>query len=67
LTELEECFPKIMFCRIHRFYLVNLTHVVKHERNRVFLPNGEVFPIGRAYERAFRDGLERFLRSGSDG
>lgn len=38
------------FVRIHKSYLVNLTHVQKVKGNKLYLENETILPIGRAYK-----------------
>ncbi|MEO1437152.1 MAG: LytTR family DNA-binding domain-containing protein [Bacteroidota bacterium] len=46
------------FIRVHRSYLVNTKQILRVSGNRIFLPNEQFIPIGRAYKEHFS---ERFL------
>lgn len=50
LTQMEEKLTPLGFLRIHKSYLVNLTHVTRQEGNRLFV--GEIeLPIGNSYKQ----------------
>jgi len=54
-----EQLPAGQFVRIHKSYIVNVSEIEKVAGNRVFLNNGAIVPVGRAYKDDF---AERFLR-----
>lgn len=54
-----ELLPADQFVRIHKSFIVNVAKIAKVSGNRVFLTDGAVVPIGRAYKEEF---AERFLK-----
>jgi DNA-binding LytR/AlgR family response regulator len=67
LTDLSKYFPKLMFLRINRYYLVNFAHVTGYKGRHVFLSNGAQIEIGRAFMSEFSERLEEYLRNRNDG
>ena len=59
LRHWEELLDPNSFVRIHKSYIVNTSKIQKVSGNRVFLENGEILPIGRAYKDDFSS---RFLK-----
>ena len=49
--------------RVHRSYIVNLSHVTEYSRSRVMLDNGEYVPVSVNYRDAFREYIERSMPS----
>lgn len=49
----EDTLPKINFYRIHRSHIINTDKIEKLSGNQVYLNNGSVLPIGRAYKDDF--------------
>ena len=47
------------FVRIHKSFIINTTKIEKIAGNQLFLTEGKVIPIGRAYKEKF---VERFLK-----
>ncbi|MGY5355389.1 LytR/AlgR family response regulator transcription factor [Wenyingzhuangia sp. IMCC45467] len=44
---------KETFCQIHKSYIINTTYINKVSTHQVYLSNGDVLPIGRAYKKEF--------------
>lgn len=59
LKNMETSLPSGRFMRVHRSYIVNLSHVSGYARGRVYLDNGEYVPIGENYRDTFREYIER--------
>lgn len=47
------------FSRVHKSYIVNGTHIEKVTGNQIYLHDGNIIPIGRAFKEAF---MERFIQ-----
>ena len=47
------------FSRVHKSYIVNGIHIEKVTGNQIYLYDGGIIPIGRAYKEAF---MERFIQ-----
>lgn len=54
LLQWEQRLPMNIFFRCHSKYLVNLTHVIKCERQVLTLVNGEKIPVSRRRWKAFQ-------------
>mgnify|MGYP003291565108 CR=1 FL=1 len=65
LSDIQEELNEISddFYRIHRGYLVNLSHVKKHQSKEVLLSNGVSLPISRSEAVAFKDRLFEYVRN----
>lgn len=48
------------FTRVHKSYIINTIHIHKVVGNQVYIKNGDIIPIGRAYKDDF---VEKFLES----
>lgn len=48
------------FTRVHKSYVINTTQITKVVGNQVYMKNGDIIPVGRAYKDDF---VERFLES----
>lgn len=59
LKNMETSLPASRFMRVHRSYIVNLSHVSGYARGRVYLDNEEYVPIGENYRDTFREYIER--------
>lgn len=59
LKNMESSLPAGRFMRVHRSYIVNLSHVSGYARGRVYLDNGEYVPLGENYRDTFREYIER--------
>lgn len=59
LKNMETSLPAGRFMRVHRSYIVNLSHVSGYARGRVYLDNEEYVPIGENYRDTFREYIER--------
>lgn len=51
-TELEELLPVQLFARIHRSFMVNISHIESVERQRIKI-NGNLLPISDSYKNSF--------------
>ncbi|MCM1117795.1 MAG: LytTR family DNA-binding domain-containing protein [bacterium] len=60
LSELEEILPPLFF-RIHRKFLINLSHVREYDAARLTLDCGQTLPISRRKNMAFRLALKNFI------
>lgn len=58
LRALEQYLPGSMFMRVHRSYMVNLSHIRVIERNRVVFGNHHI-PISDTYRTAFNEYVMR--------
>ena len=63
LKNMESALPSDKFMRVHRSYIVNLSHVTEYSRSRVMLDNGEYVPVSVNYRDAFREYIERSMPS----
>ena len=61
LKNMESALPSDKFMRVHRSYIVNLSHVTEYSRSRVMLDNGEYVPVSVNYRDAFREYIERSM------
>lgn len=59
LKNMESALPSDRFMRVHRSYIVNLSHVTGYSRSRVMLDNGEYVPVSVNYRDSFREFVER--------
>lgn len=59
----SETLPPQKFARIHRSYILNTEMIDKVSGNQIFLKNGEVLPVGRAYKEAF---FSNFIKGTED-
>lgn len=50
------------FSQIHKSYCVNLRYLAKVEQNQVVLTTGDSIPIGRSYNKVFREHLKNYLK-----
>ncbi|SHM83850.1 two component transcriptional regulator, LytTR family [Cyclobacterium lianum] len=48
-----------IFIRVHKSFIVNVTEISKISGNQIFMLNGKMVPLGRAYKDTFMD---RFVR-----
>lgn len=65
LDELEQSFPGCFF-RCHKSYLINLTMVIKYDKETATLKSGERVPIARRKFAAFGTAFLAFLRKEGD-
>ena len=49
----SESLPPDIFARIHRSYILNTEMIDKVSGSQIYLKNGEILPIGRAYKESF--------------
>lgn len=59
LSELSDKYIELVFA--HSSYIVNLNHVVKVNRNELFLDNGEKLSISRTYNKIFREAFAKSI------
>ncbi|MCM1193837.1 MAG: LytTR family DNA-binding domain-containing protein [Butyrivibrio sp.] len=64
LNELEAQLSPFFFFRVHRKFLVNLTHVREFDETRLTLDCGKTLPISRRRSRAFRLALGAYIDGG---
>ena len=60
LKRLMEQLPSQQFMRIHRSYIISLTHIREASRTSVTLSDGTSLPVGEMYRPAFREYLQDF-------
>lgn len=65
LNELEEILLPSLFFRIHRKFLVNLSHVREYDALHLTLDCGQTLPISRRKGREFRLALKNYIEGGS--
>lgn len=53
MKNMESALPVGRFMRVHRSYIVNLSHITGYARGRVYLDNGEYAPLSVNYRDAF--------------
>ena len=53
MKNMESALPAGRFMRVHRSYIVNLSHITGYARGRVYLDNGEYAPLSVNYRDAF--------------
>lgn len=58
LKNMETALPSDRFMRVHRSYIVNLSHVTGYARGRIYLDSGDYVPISVNYRDSFRDYVE---------
>jgi DNA-binding LytR/AlgR family response regulator len=58
LKNLSDC-----FVRVHRGYIVNLSHVKKHHGNEVFITGDTVLPLSKGYVNHFKEQLFEYVRN----
>ena len=59
LKNMESALPADRFMRVHRSYIVNLSHVTGYARGQVYLDSGDSVPISVNYRDSFRDYVEK--------
>ena len=59
LKNMESALPADRFMRVHRSYIVNLSHVAGYARGEVFLDSGDRVPLSVNYRDAFREYIDR--------
>lgn len=65
LNELEEMLTSSCFFRVHRKFLVNLSHVREYDALHLTLDCGRTLPISRRKSREFRLALKNYIEGGS--
>ena len=50
LKNMENALQSSQFMRVHRSYIVNLTHITGYTKGRIFLSNEDYIPIGENYK-----------------
>lgn len=61
ISEMEEKLPEVLFCRIHRSFLVAITKIVSFNANTVKVKEKQL-PVGRHYSSAVSQLLHSFLK-----
>ncbi|MBO5687197.1 MAG: response regulator transcription factor [Alistipes sp.] len=59
LKNMESALPADRFMRVHRSYIVNLSHVTGYARGEVFLDSGDRVPLSVNYRDTFREYIDR--------
>ncbi len=57
LRKLEEQLPSDRFCRVHRSYIVSLSHVREAGSNSLTLTDGKTVPVSDSYRQSLREAL----------
>jgi two-component system LytT family response regulator len=47
---MESALQSSQFMRVHRSYIVNLSHIAGYTKGRLFLSNEDYIPIGENYK-----------------
>lgn len=55
LKNMESALPAEQFMRVHRSYIVNLSHITGYGRGRIYLSNEEYVPLSQNYRDSFMD------------
>lgn len=63
LEQLQEQLSPKYFCRCHRSYIVNLSHVAKVRYNGFILESKEWVPIGRHFNQEVKQALVNYLQN----
>ena len=53
LKNMESSLQSSQFMRVHRSYIINLSHITGFTKGRVFLSNDDYVPIGENYKEQF--------------
>ena len=53
LKNMESELQSSQFMRVHRSYIINLSHISGYTKGRVFLSNDDYVPIGESYKEQF--------------
>lgn len=61
LNELEELLPTAFFFRIHRKFLVNLSHVREYDTLRLTLDSRQTLPVSRRKSREFNLAIRTYI------
>lgn len=59
LKNFEEQLPEKKFMRIHRSFIVNLDKITAIDRNRIYINQKTVIPVGEQYRETFQNYLEK--------
>lgn len=59
LKNMESLLPEKKFMRIHRSYIINLSHLTSFTRGKVYLSCGDDLPVGANYRETFKEYVER--------
>lgn len=62
LQKYLEQLPSLLFCRVHRSYAVNLSHVQSFDGTDVIVENGDRIPVSRHRQKLFKDCIARYLK-----
>lgn len=60
LKDLQTAFTKYRFIRCHKGYIVNMSKVATINSRNIFLSNGMIIPIGRAYKEVVKQQFNKF-------
>lgn len=58
LKNMESSLHPSQFMRVHRSYIINLSHIAGYTKGRVFLSNDDYVPIGDNYKEQFMSYVE---------
>jgi DNA-binding LytR/AlgR family response regulator len=65
ISDIEEGLPKLIFCRCHRGFIINLKQVSKINAQSLTIVHGIVVPIGKTYAKATSRAFLNYI--GGDG
>jgi len=54
--------PTLLFCQVHRSYVVNLQQVKSFDGAYIIMCNGNRIPVSRNKQKVFKDCIARFLK-----
>lgn len=65
ITDIENMLKKHTdtFIKVHRSYIVNLSHVVKHKGKEIYITGGQVLPLSRGMVKPFKEQLIKYVRN----
>lgn len=61
LKKLEEQLPSDRFCRVHRSYIVSLSHIREAGNNSLTLTDGRSVPVSDSYRQRLKEALSQSL------
>ena len=62
LKNMENSLQSSQFMRVHRSYIVNLSHISGYTKGRIFLSNEDYVPIGENYKEQISNYMEKMNR-----
>lgn len=62
LKKWQMAMENLSVIRIHKSYIINLSHIRKWNSESVMLDNGDIIPIGRKFSKIAKDAYNTFIR-----